>query len=83
MVEAKRLEDNLKHLQKHLPEWQGAPEVQDLQAAMNSLQAQFETKKSWVGGSAVKMPGSMPTNAVGFLSRNLAVPDVEAMDIES
>ena len=48
--EAVRLETNLKHLQKNLAEWHGAPDVQDLMSAMNALQVQFEQDKQWDGG---------------------------------
>ena len=73
--EAVRLETNLKHLQKNLAEWHGAPDVQDLMSAMNALQVQFEQDKQWDGG---KKCSSMPTNAVGFVSRDLQVPEVSA-----
>ena len=73
--EALRLETNLKHLQKNLPEWAGAPDVQDLMSAMNALQVQFEQDKQWDGG---KNCSTMPTNAVGFVSRDLQVPEVSA-----
>ena len=74
--EAERLETNLKHLQKNLPDyWSGAPHVQDLQAAMNELQIQWEQDRTWQG---IKTAGGMPSNHVGFLSRDLQVLEAKA-----
>ena len=65
--EAKRLEKNLQRLQKHVPLLQGAPDVQDLQAAMHQL-SQVE------GAAGASTSGAWATTAVAFLSRDLQEP---------
>ena len=64
LEEANRLEKNMQHLQKHVPLLKGAPDVQDLQAAMHEL-SKVE------GAAGVSTTGGWATTAVAFLSRDL------------